>query len=191
MQTAASSSTTKPSALTQAACTVGALRRIFFPRRSWLVSEPRGSTLNFGRGGIEVDSLQEAALLGLIHADLFVAILGPSRDASKAGYRQVVVALAWLLCGNGPSFFFFGSFEEPQPAIFHAAPTARGCAALVKSSGHSPNFIEQTAHCDHKQRAAWVHVRLLLHRRSAAGWAECMMHSALVSFSSPCIHVDD
>ena len=26
----------------------------------------------------------------------------------------------------------------------------------------SPNFIEQTAHCDHKPRAAWVHVRLLL-----------------------------
>ena len=52
----------------------------------------------------------------------------------------------------------------------------------VKSSCYSPNFIEQTAHCDHKPRAAWVCVRLLLHRRSAAGWAECMIYSALVSF---------
>ena len=52
----------------------------------------------------------------------------------------------------------------------------------VKSSCYSPNFIEQTAHCDHKPRAAWVYVRLLLHRRSAAGWAECMIYSALVSF---------
>ena len=52
----------------------------------------------------------------------------------------------------------------------------------VKSSCYSPKFIEQTAHCDHKPRAAWVHVRLLLHRRSAAGWAECMIYSALVSF---------
>ena len=45
-------------------------------------------------------------------------------------------------------------------------------ASQVKSSCYSPNFIEQTAHCDHKPRAAWVYVRLLLHRRSAAGWAE-------------------
>ena len=52
----------------------------------------------------------------------------------------------------------------------------------VKSSCYSPNFIEQTAHCDHKPQAAWVYVRLLLHRRSAAGWAECMIYSALVSF---------
>ena len=55
-------------------------------------------------------------------------------------------------------------------------------SAQVKSSCYSPNFIEQTAHCDHKPRAAWVYVRLLLHRRSAAGWAECMIYSALVSF---------
>ena len=27
-----------------------------------------------------------------------------------------------------------------------------------------------------------LYVRLLLHRRSAAGWAECMIYSALVSF---------
>ena len=52
----------------------------------------------------------------------------------------------------------------------------------VRSGCYSPNFIEQKAHCDHKPRAAWVHVRLLLHRRSAAGWAECMIYSALVSF---------
>lgn len=50
------------------------------------------------------------------------------------------------------------------------------------SGCYSPNVIEQTAHCDHKPRAAWVYVRLLLHRRSAAGWAECMIYSALVSF---------
>ena len=30
--------------------------------------------------------------------------------------------------------------------------------------------------------AAWVYVRLLLHRRPAAGWAGCMIYSALVSF---------
>jgi len=36
--------------------------------------------------------------------------------------------------------------------------------------------------CDHKPRAAWVYVRLLLHRCSAAGWAECVIYSALVSF---------
>ena len=41
-----------------------------------------------------------------------------------------------------------------------------------KSSCYSPNVIEQTAHCDHKPLVAWVFVRLLLHRRSAAGWAE-------------------
>ena len=52
----------------------------------------------------------------------------------------------------------------------------------VKLSCYSPNFIEQTAHCDHKPRAAWVFVRVLLHRRSAASWAECMIYSALVSF---------
>ena len=52
----------------------------------------------------------------------------------------------------------------------------------VKSSDYSPNFTEQTAHCDHKPRAAWVYVRLLIHWRSAAGWAECMIYSALVSF---------
>ena len=52
----------------------------------------------------------------------------------------------------------------------------------VKPSSYSPNFMEQTAHCDHKPRAAWVYVRLLLHRLSAAGWAECMIHFALVSF---------
>ena len=57
----------------------------------------------------------------------------------------------------------------------------------VKSSCTFPNFIEQTAHCDHKPRAAWVHVRMFLRRRSAAGWAECMIYSALVSFSSPYI----
>ena len=50
----------------------------------------------------------------------------------------------------------------------------------VKSSFYSPNFIEQTSHCDHKPRAAQVYVRLLLHRRSAAGWAEYMIYSALV-----------
>ena len=49
---------------------------------------------------------------------------------------------------------------------------------LFKSSCYSRNFIEQTPHCDHKPRAAWVYVRLLLHRRSAAGWAECMIYSA-------------
>ena len=27
-----------------------------------------------------------------------------------------------------------------------------------KSSCYSPNFVEQTAHCDHKPRAAWVHL---------------------------------
>ena len=27
----------------------------------------------------------------------------------------------------------------------------------VKSSCYSPKFIEQTAHCDHKPRAAWVY----------------------------------
>ena len=52
----------------------------------------------------------------------------------------------------------------------------------VKPGCYSPNSIEQTAHCDHKPRAAWVFVRLLLHRRSAAGWAGCMIYSALVSF---------
>ena len=41
----------------------------------------------------------------------------------------------------------------------------------LKSSCHSPNSIEQTVHCDHKPRTAWVHVRLLLHRWSAAGWS--------------------
>ena len=61
----------------------------------------------------------------------------------------------------------------------------------VKSNCYSPNFIEQTAHCDHKPRAAWVFVRLLLHRRSAAGWAECMIHSALVPFFSSCIMLED
>jgi len=44
-----------------------------------------------------------------------------------------------------------------------------------------PKFIEQTAHCDHKPRAAWAFVRLLLHRCSAAGCAECMIYSALMS----------
>ena len=34
----------------------------------------------------------------------------------------------------------------------------------------------------HKPRAAWVFERLLLHRRSAASWAGCVMYSALVSF---------
>ena len=58
---------------------------------------------------------------------------------------------------------------------------------LVKSSCYSPNFVEQTAHCDHKPRAVWVYVRLLLHRRSAASWAGCVIYSALVSFSSPCM----
>ena len=37
---------------------------------------------------------------------------------------------------------------------------------------------KKKAHCDHKPRVAWVFVRLLLHRRSAAGWAECMIYSA-------------
>ena len=36
----------------------------------------------------------------------------------------------------------------------------------VKSSCYSPNFIEKTAHCDHKPRAACVYVRLLLHRHN-------------------------
>ena len=31
----------------------------------------------------------------------------------------------------------------------------------VKSSFHSPYFIEQTAHYDHKTRAAWVYGALL------------------------------
>ena len=44
----------------------------------------------------------------------------------------------------------------------------------IKSRCCSLNFIEQTVRCDHKPRAAWVFVRLLLHRRSAAGWAECI-----------------
>ena len=49
----------------------------------------------------------------------------------------------------------------------------------VKLSCYSLNFIEQAAHYDHKPRAAWLHVRLLVHRRSAAGWAECMIYSAI------------
>ena len=81
--------------------------------------------------------------------------------------------------------------SERREFIRRVRPQCRFCGScalrLVKSSCHSPNFIEQTAHCDHKPRAAWVYVRLLLHWRSAAGWAECIIHSALVSFSSPCV----
>ena len=39
-------------------------------------------------------------------------------------------------------------------------------------SGHSPYFKEQTAITDHRPLAALVIVRVLLHRRSAAGWVE-------------------
>ena len=39
-------------------------------------------------------------------------------------------------------------------------------------SGHSPYFKEQTAITDHRPLAASVIVRVLLHRRSAAGWVE-------------------
>ena len=39
------------------------------------------------------------------------------------------------------------------------------------SSCHSPSFIEQTARCDNKPRAACVFARLFPHRRLAAGWA--------------------
>ena len=74
-------------------------------------------------------------------------------------------------------------WEKPGEHLRKGYPSM---AYRVKSSCYSPNFIEQTAHCDHKPWAAWVHVRLLLHRRSAAGWAECMTYSALVSFSIPC-----
>ena len=51
------------------------------------------------------------------------------------------------------------------------------CPAI---SGATPM---QKAHCDHKPRAAWVFMRLLLHRRSAVGWAGCVIYSTLVSFS--------
>ena len=51
----------------------------------------------------------------------------------------------------------------------------------VKLSCYSPNFIEQTAHCDHRPRAAWVFMRLLFDRRSAARWTEGVVYSALVS----------
>ena len=61
-----------------------------------------------------------------------------------------------------------GSGIEPGPRF-----DRKSASSQVKSSCYSPNFIEQTAHCDHKPRAALVFVRLLLHRRSAAGWAEC------------------
>ena len=60
-------------------------------------------------------------------------------------------------------------------------------SAKAKSSYYSPNFKEQTAQCDHKPRAACVFVRMLLHRRSAVGWARCMVHSALVIFVVPSI----
>jgi hypothetical protein len=58
---------------------------------------------------------------------------------------------------------------------------------LPSSSCNSPSCIEQTAHCDHKPRAAWVFVRMLPHPCSAAGCAGRATHSALVSVSSPYI----
>ena len=45
-----------------------------------------------------------------------------------------------------------------------------GAQQLTGQVRHSPSFIEQAVHCDHMPRVAWVFVRLLLHRRSAAGW---------------------
>ena len=75
-----------------------------------------------------------------------------------------------------PLAMSFSGAYQPGP---QAKQARRG---KVKSSCYSPNFIEQAAHCDHKPRAAWVYVRLLLHRHSAAGWAECVIYSALVSF---------
>ena len=55
------------------------------------------------------------------------------------------------------------------PAMAHGAhisPKANGSGKQSKLLYNSPNFIEQTAYYDHKPRAAWVVVRLLLHRRS-------------------------
>ena len=62
--------------------------------------------------------------------------------------------------------------HAPRTLLHASRGDSSQVKAQVKSSCHSPNSTEQTAHCDHKPRVAWVFVRLLLHRRSAAGWAE-------------------
>ena len=54
------------------------------------------------------------------------------------------------------------------------APTTPRSLERVWREISQLNYIEQTAHCDHKPWAARVFVRLSLHRRSAAGWAEYM-----------------
>ena len=64
-----------------------------------------------------------------------------------------------------------------QPAAGRRWRNRRTNTRAVKLSYYSPNFIEQTARFNHKPRAAWVYVRMLLNRRSAAGWAECMVTS--------------
>ena len=40
-----------------------------------------------------------------------------------------------------------------------------GAGEQAKSGFCNPNFVKQTASCDHKPRAVWVFVRLLLNRR--------------------------
>ena len=87
--------------------------------------------------------------------------LGFSLKSEAIDFSKTLAHLALSLSGRAvPSKSAFAGFSWRLPP--------RG----VKSSCYSPNFIEQTAHCDHKPRAAWMHVRLLLHRRSAAGSAE-------------------
>ena len=75
-------------------------------------------------------------------------------------------------------FFCPGPCRVVNPRIH----TCWRAAPKVKSICYSPSFIVQAAHRDYTPRAAWVFVRLLLHRHSATGWAECMIYSALVSF---------
>ena len=87
-----------------------------------------------------------------------------------------------------PALYFDLNLLNPTPPLFFLflGAESMGMASTrrekFKFSSYSLNFIDQTAHFDHKARVACVFVRLLLHRRSAADWAECVIYAALVLY---------
>ena len=112
----------------------------------------------------------------------FPAALGPGSGVAAHIGSPPLLSGSELPRGLEPGCVAGGAVNSTLPRLAPQETYLATATAQVKSSCYSPNFIEQTAHCDRKPRAAWVHLRLLLHRRSAAGWAECMIYSALVSF---------